>query len=262
MLFRSSLSRSSSPHPSSPAVDVLQRAHDLLDISLGHYMPDTIDPDDISVRSKCMKETDQPFDDIMTPLVVLLTKLCQADEGSRGRMRQWILPEDLDRTSPLEGRADLLGRLLRLLSSVHHAKLKNAVGEMLYAICDSDGAFADYVLSDSPDIVVALIAGTLAAYVGYGNVAGFLFNKGIMSAPPPPAGSSGASAPTTTTTGVPINPITGVAEKPSEPIDMTDEEKEREAEKLFVLFDRLEKSGAIPKESNPIRQAIAKGKLG
>ena len=40
------------------------------------------------------------------------------------------------------------------------------------------------------------------------------------------------------------------------------EEKEREAEKLFVLFDRLEKTGAIPKESNPIRQAIQRGKLG
>ena len=102
---------------------------------------------------------------------------------------------------------------------------------------------------------------TLASYVGYGNVAGFLFNKGIMSAPPPPAGSS-ASAPTTTANGTPINPITGVAEKPATPIEMTDEEKEREAEKLFVLFDRLEKTGAIPKESNPIRQAIQRGKLG
>ena len=105
-------------------------------------------------------------------------------------------------------------------------------------------------------------AGTLASYVGYGNVAGFLFNKGIMSAPPPPAGSSGASAPTTTSSGAAINPITGVVEKPAPPIEMTDEEKEREAEKLFVLFDRLEKSGAIPKESNPIRQAIQQGKLG
>lgn len=103
-------------------------------------MPDAINPDEVSVRSKCTRETDQPFDDIMTPLVVLITKVCHAHEGSRRRMREWILPEDLDRTSPLEGRSDLLGRLLRLLSSVHHAKLKNAVGEMLYAICDSDGA--------------------------------------------------------------------------------------------------------------------------
>ena len=82
-------------------------------------------------------------------------------------------------------------------------------------------------------------ASTLASYVGYGNVAGFLFNKGIMSAPPPPANSSGAGAPTATPSGVPINPITGVAEKPAPPIEMSDEEKEREAEKLFVLFDLL-----------------------
>lgn len=41
---------------------------------------------------------------------------------------------------------------------------------------------------------------------------------------------------------------------------MTDEEKEREAEKLFVLFDRLEKSGALPASQNPIRKAIADGK--
>ncbi|KAI0366244.1 hypothetical protein BV20DRAFT_1124446 [Pilatotrama ljubarskyi] len=240
---RRSLSRSSSPHASSAPVDVLLRSYDLLDVSLNHYMPGTVDPDDVSVRDKCRKETDQTLDDVMTPLAVLITKLCQADEGSRLRMREWILPEDLDRTSPLEGRADLLGRLLRLLASVHHAKLKNAVGEMLYAVCDSD-------------------AGTLASYVGYGNVAGFLFNKGIMSAPPPPRGSSGASAPTTTASGVPINPITGIEEKPTPPIEMSDEEKEREAEKLFVLFDRLEKSGAIPKESNPIRKAIQDGKLG
>ena len=102
-------------------------------------MPGTLEPDDGAVREKCRSETDQSLDDVMTPLAVLITKLCQADETSRVRMRAWILPDDLDRTSPLEGRADLLGRLLRLLASVHHAKLKNAVGELLYAVCDSDG---------------------------------------------------------------------------------------------------------------------------
>ena len=39
---------------------------------------------------------------------------------------------------------------------------------------------------------------------------------------------------------------------------MTDEEKEREAEKLFVLFERLEKSGAM---ENPLRKALHEGKL-
>ncbi|KAI0643590.1 guanine nucleotide exchange factor [Trametes meyenii] len=240
---RRSLSRSSSPHAAVDPVDVLLRSYDLLDVSLNHYMAGTAEADDAAVRERCRRETDQSLDDIMTPLAVLITKLCQAEEGARRRMREWILPEDLDRTSPLEGRADLLGRLLRLLSSVHHSKLKNAVGELLYAVCDSD-------------------ASTLASYVGYGNVAGFLFNKGILSAPPPPSGASGGGAPSTTATGVPINPITGVAERPAPDIEMSDEEKEREAEKLFVLFDRLEKTGALPKESNPIRKAIQEGKLG
>lgn len=138
---RRSLSRSSSPHASSAPIDVLLRSYDLLDVSLNHYMPGTVEADDPGVRERCRGETDQTLDDVMTPLAVLITKLCQADEGARMRMRAWILPEDLDRTSPLEGRADLLGRLLRLLQSVHHAKLKNAVGEMLFAVCDSDGAF-------------------------------------------------------------------------------------------------------------------------
>lgn len=53
-------------------------------------------------------------------------------------MREWLVPDDLDRTNPLESRADLLGRCLRLLASIHHARLKDAVGEMLYAICESD----------------------------------------------------------------------------------------------------------------------------
>lgn len=95
--------------------------------------------------------------------------------------------------------------------------------------------------------------------MGYGNVAGFLFNKGIMSAPPR---SSGASIPVATPAGVPINPITGIAEVKAEPPEMTDEEKEREAEKLFVLFDRLERAGGIAPSQNPIRKAVQEGRLG
>ncbi|CAL1701944.1 unnamed protein product [Somion occarium] len=237
---RRSLSRSSSPQPP-PVYDNLQHGYDLLDAVLSHYLPGDIDPDEASVRERCRKEADSSLDDIVSPLVLLVTKLCSSDETSKKRLRRWILPDDLDRTSPLEGRADLLGRCLRLLGCVHHPRLKDAAGEMLYAVCDSD-------------------ASTLASYVGYGNVAGFLFNKGIMSAPPRTATS--AAAPATTTSGVPIDPITGTAQKEHEPLDMTDEEKEREAEKLFVLFDRLERNGALPPNQNPIRKAIQEGKLG
>lgn len=60
-----------------------------------------------------------------------------------------------------------------------------------------------------------------------------------------------------------INPITGQyvsAERDQGPAlaDMTDEEKEREAEKLFVLFERLKKTGIIDVE-NPIAKAMREG---
>ena len=101
----------------------------------------------------------------------------------------------------------------------------------------------------------------LSAQVGYGNVAGFLFNKGVFNPPGQTSTSSGADAPTTSS-GVPINPITGITQKPASLPEMTDEEKEQEAEKLFVLFDRLEKSGSIQPSQNPIRKAVEQGKLG
>ncbi|TCD69181.1 hypothetical protein EIP91_008477 [Steccherinum ochraceum] len=232
-LSRFSVSRRS-PSPTN-SLDTLLRGYDLLDVTLSHYMPGDIEADEPTVRELCKRETESSLDDILSPLVLLITKFCSLDETSRKRMRSWILPDDLDRTSPLEGRSDLLGRCLRLLSSVHHTKLKDATGEMLFAVCDSD-------------------ASTLASYVGYGNVAGFLFNKGIMSAPPRPAGGPNVSAQ--------IDPITGVVREEKPSIEMTDEEKEREAEKLFVLFDRLERSGALPPSQNPIRKAVAEGKLG
>jgi hypothetical protein len=236
---RRSLSRPGSQSPTTVSnTDILLRVHDLLEVSMSHYLPGEIDPDDVSVLENSKKEGDSSLDDILSPLVVLMTRLAYADYDSRVRVREWLLPADLDRTRRLESRADLLGRCLRLLGSVHHSRLKDAVGEMLFAICDSD-------------------ASTLSAQVGYGNVAGYLFNKGVMNAP-----TQSSNATLTTPSGAPINPITGTLQAEPAPSDMTEEEKEREAEKLFILFDRLEKSGALPPSQNPIRKAAAEGRLG
>jgi hypothetical protein len=59
-----------------------------------------------------------------------------------------------------------------------------------------------------------------------------------------------------------INPITGAYERFNDSIEtpMTDEEKEREAEKLFVLFDRMNRNGAMS-VVNPVKEAQASGKL-
>jgi len=218
------------------AMDCVSRAYDILDTALIYFLPGDIDPDDPAVRDLCRAEGDTSLDEIVCPIVILLTRFCLGDNDAKARIRERLVPENLDRTCPLETRPDILGRCMRLLASVYHSRLKDATGEMLYAMCDSN-------------------ATSLAGYFGYGNVAGFLFHKGIVSAPPPGASSNG---PPTTASGLPINPITGTVEGPPEP-EMTDEEKEREAEKLFVLFDQLEKTGMLSPSQNPYRKAIQQG---
>ena len=67
----------------------------------------------------------------------------------------------------------------------------------------------------------------------------------------------------TTVDGKEINPITG-QRRDMEPQDfgpeMTDEEKEREAERLFVLFEKLKATGVV-NVLNPVEQALQEGRF-
>jgi hypothetical protein len=232
---RLSLSRSSSPaRPPSPSNnDTLLHAYGLLELALSHYFPGTVEPDDPSVRATAKAESDSTLDELLAPLAMLLCKLVTGDMGARERLREWLLPTNLDRTVLLESRADTLGRLLRLLTSVYHSRLNVTSGELLYVVCNHDATL-------------------LISQVGYGNVAGFLFNKGIVTGPPSSGEGSGFADPE----GPQINPITGAIQEERADIEMTEEEREQEAERLFVLFDRLERTGAVPPEANPVRRAI------
>ncbi|KAG8757672.1 hypothetical protein FRC14_001734 [Serendipita sp. 396] len=238
----SSRGRSSSPARSKSnnssftmsTFQMVTQACSLLENMLAKYWPGVVEADAASVRTAATKEN-LGLDEALPPLVVLMARMAE-DAEAKTEMRKWILPDDLDRSGSLEERPDTLGRCIRLMTSVYFPRLKDAIGEWLYVLCDSDGAL-------------------LSAQIGYGNAAGYLFNKGILSAPPPPAsGSAGASLPDN------INPITGAINRVSEDTgpEMTEEEKEREAERLFVLFDRLEKTGMA---QNPVRKAIQEGKL-
>jgi len=135
------MSRSPSPNPpASPPLDVLLRTYDLLEVSFAHYFPGSIEVDHKSVRERPKTEgSESTVDEICSPLVVLMTRICIADDASKARVRKMLIPPDLDRSSALEARPDLLGRCLRLLGSVYHTSLKNSVGEMLFAMADSDG---------------------------------------------------------------------------------------------------------------------------
>lgn len=252
----SSSSSSSSSPPATrssmdvpPTADTVQRCFNLINCCLEHYFPGNVESDAKEVRNRAASESVN-LDELLSGPLLLVRKLVDGDVDARRRAKNWILPDDLDRTEPLESRSDTLGKLVRLLSSVYHPRLASCAGEVIFAICDSD-----------PSV--------MSAQIGYGNAAGYLFNKGILSAPPPPSTSGKGKEPRRSSSsdsndsddGQNINPITGTVYKPGDRSvldDMTEEEKEREAEKLFVLFDRLEKSGIA---RNPIKQALHEGKL-
>lgn len=212
------------------------------------------------------------------------TSLCLSPSSIHSNSDSLFCPQS-DRSIPLEKRTDLLGHLIRLLSSILLPNTAYGVGELLYNLCNRDAA-------------------TLSLQIGYGNACGFLQNRGELIPPPAanyPASSSSSSS-TATGTGVgtkekvkatekekekgkgkgkektpstslrlasatapataPINPITGTYETPPDPdlVEMTPEEKEREAERLYVLFDRLEKSGVM-EVANPVKTAKEAGRM-
>ena len=78
---------------------------------------------------------------------------------------------------------------------------------------------------------------TFIKNVGYGYAAGFLANNNIPLGAPQAEGVSAAGDSSSRN----INPVTGQyldQEKEDNLPPMTEEEKEREAERLFVLFER------------------------
>lgn len=135
---RRSLSRSSGSRSSTPMLqDSALRAYELLDVTLAYFMPGDIHSDDPSIRSRL--PDGETLDDLVSPLAILITRLCLGDEDAKVRIRNWFIPPNLDRASPLETRSDLLGRCLRLLQSVYHSRLNRVCGEMFFAMCDCDG---------------------------------------------------------------------------------------------------------------------------
>lgn len=144
-----------------------------------------------------------------------------------------LQPSDLivpssERDRPLGQSSSLAARLLRLLNTSTVA-VREGVAMLLYTISGTPEKFVENV--------------------GYGHAIGFLTAHGLV----PKLASKHA--------GQEINPVTGQNLR-NEPTfaEMTDEEKEREAEKLFVLFQRMKKNGVISVE-DPIQQAVDSGRF-
>ena len=176
------------------------------------------------------------------PLITVLRKMCDvAPPEAKEHMQKVLLPTDVDRDLPIGQSDTFSSRLLRLSTSPVAPNLREAIPSLLFELSGRD-------------------ASRFVRNVGYGFAAGYLMSHDI---PMPNSARSTDGTTGETDGGVQINPITGqrldkepVGEEP----EMTTEEKEREAERLFVLFERLRATGVIDVQ-NPVRQAMEEGRF-
>lgn len=152
------------------------------------------------------------------PLLTLLRKYHAAASPSvKEAMQKQLLPSDEARSKPLGKDDTLPSQLLRFSVSPTLLSLRDNISTLLFELSDSDAA-------------------KFIHNIGYGYASGFLATHKI-EVPQSAMAASSTSAPDSED----INPVTG-QHRAAEPEDnlpeMTQEEKEREAERLYVLFER------------------------
>ena len=198
-----------------------------------------IDILDLSLRAN----TEEKLEKTAVPLLTLIRRLNEvAPSDVREYMRKELLPSDAERDQPLGSSDSLASRLLKVSTTPVAPQLKEGLSSLLFELSDKD-------------------AGTYIRNVGYGYAAGYLMSHKIAF--PEDSLKEDVGAKMTTVGGEDINPVTGqkrAMEPPDPSLDMTDEEKEREAERLFVLFERLKATGVM-NVANPIEQAAREGRF-
>jgi len=147
-------------------------------------------------------------------------------------MRKVILPSTTDRQQPLGRAESLSSRLLRLSTNPTTPQVRESVSGLLFDMSDKD-------------------ATKFVQNVGYGFASGFLFQHNVpipenaleaYSTSDSESSNTRASQDSRRTLDGKVNPITGQFLDKEEKVEeepMTQEQKEREAERLFVLFERF-----------------------
>merc|ERR1711881_769082 len=172
------------------------------------------------------------LEQLATPVITLVRKIYPvAPDSIKKHIEFLLLPADVERDKPL-GKSDTLSsRLLKLSTTATTPALRTSISAMMFEVSDSN-------------------AENFVKNVGYGFAAGFLMSQNMPI--PQSAAEAFAASPTTygqSSAGAPINPVTG------QRLD-----KEREAERLFVLFERLKKTGVMD-VVNPVEQAMREGRF-
>lgn len=148
-----------------------------------------------------------------------------------------------DRSKPLDKGTSTTARLIGFLHAITLPNIRQTVSDLFFVLCDEDGNVKKVhsLLNYDTNCLRLHAAEKLVTYLGYGHTAGYLHQRGLVPSLPASSSSSTSNTPH-------INPITGEYDKQSAEDEwnkLTDEEKEREAEKLFVLFERLNRTGVI-----------------
>ncbi|XP_073346469.1 chaperone Ric-8A [Pagrus major] len=169
----------------------------------------------------------------LTPILNLLTESCRAHRETRQYIRKHILPPLRDATHRPEEGSTVKSRLIRLMTHLD-TDVKHCAADLIFVLCKEN-------------------VSRFVKYTGYGNAAGLLASRGLL-------GGQSCRAPTTDgqyssdsdsdteeyrQVKDRINPVTGrvETEQPDPMEGMTEEEKEEEAKRLIMLFNKLSRGG-------------------
>ncbi|KAJ1796049.1 hypothetical protein LPJ59_003987, partial [Coemansia sp. RSA 2399] len=188
----------------------------------------------------CVSES---YQNELTPLALVLVRLMSENSDARLRIFHQIYSSGADTDYKLlpEDRPGIASRIVRLMRVPQGGMLPGAMGDFLLAV----------LAQDIKQFIMA---------VGYGNAAGYMLARGIEMPKDVLDNAKGIVGENKSV----VDPVTGrnlnQADINKELASMTEEEKEREAERLFVLFERLNRTGII-KTENPVRAAMQSGRF-
>lgn len=159
----------------------------------------------------------------LTPLIVLLRKINEiAPPETQAFLQNLLLPSIKDREQVLGRTKTLPSRLLKLSSNSLVQHLRESISALLFELSGRD-------------------AKKFVRNVGYGFASGFLCNHNLPISKESLENLSDDEENMMEDLSTKVNPVTGQLLEKEEKVgleDMTEEEREREAEKLFVLFER------------------------
>ncbi|XP_060884082.1 synembryn-A [Labrus mixtus] len=171
----------------------------------------------------------------LTPVLNLLTESCRAHRETRHYVRKHILPPLRDVSHRPEEGSTVKNRLIRLMTHLD-TDLKHCAADLIFVLCKEN-------------------VRRFVKYTGYGNAAGLLATRGLLGGQTSRTLSSDTQYSSDSDSDTEeyrqvkdrVNPVTGrvEAEQPDPMEGMTEDEKEEEAKRLIMLFNKLSRDKII-----------------